>query len=334
MPRIDLQTGVVRESRPEDYCTKVTNVIAADQGTPAPAWEAFLKRAFAHDPELIPFLQRVLGYGLTGFTTEHVVLFAWGPGANGKSTLFNTVRWIMGTYAVVAPPDMLLMTHSDRHPCDLAMLRGARMVFAGELSPGRAWDEAKLKMLTGGEPITARFIRQDFFTYEPRFLLIVHGNHKPSLSCVDEAIRRRILLVPFTQIVPPAERDPDLPAKLKAEGRAILRWMIDGCFEWQRIGLAPPRSVVQASEDYLGAEDTLGQWLDECCVIDPRVEWMPLNMLYASWCAWCDANGMRRWTNKAFSQTLSERGFARHKMNSGVGFRGLRFRPGGGGGQK
>jgi putative DNA primase/helicase len=164
----------------------------------------------------------------------------------------------MGNYAAVAPADMLLVTHGDRHPADMAMLRGARLVTAQELAPGKAWDEPKLKSLTGGDPITARHMRQDFFTYLPAFLLAVAGNHKPSLKGVDEAIRRRLQLIPFLQNIPASERDKDLPEKLKTEGPGILRRLIDGCLEWQRQGLKPPQSVLKASEDYLAAEDLLG----------------------------------------------------------------------------
>jgi putative DNA primase/helicase len=158
-------------------------------------------------------MQRAIGYSLYGQVSAHVLLFGWGQGGNGKGVLLNTVCRVLGDYAAVAPSDLLLVTQSDRHPCDMAMLRGARMVTAQELAPGRAWDEPKLKSLTGGDPITARFMRQDFFTYEPQFTLFVAGNHKPSFKGVDEAIRRRVLLVPFLQVIPEAERDEHLPEK-------------------------------------------------------------------------------------------------------------------------
>ena len=167
-------------------------------------------------------------------------MFCWGQGGNGKGVFFNTLAYVLGDYAVVAAPDLLLETKGDRHPTDMAMLMGARLVIASEVAPGRAWDEPKLKSLTGGDPITARFMRQDFFTYSPQFTLLVAGNHKPSFRSVDEAIRRRVQLVPFLQNIPRAERDPQLFEKLKEEAPAILRKLIDGCLEWQRQGLNPP----------------------------------------------------------------------------------------------
>src|SRR4051794_21813529 len=162
----------------------------------------------------------------------------------------------------------------------MAMLRGARFVTAQELAPGQAWDEPKLKSLTGGDPITARYMRQDFFTFEPQFTLIVAGNHKPSFKGVDEAIRRRVQLVPFLQNIPAEERDKNLPEKLKAEWPVILRWLIDGCLAWQHQGLNPPRSVREASEDYLSAEDVMGQWLEERCHVSPEVKFTQAIVLY------------------------------------------------------
>ena len=239
----------------EDYITKITAVAPAPPGTPAPIWQAFLERIFRHDPELVPFVQRALGYSLLGAVSEHVLLFCWGQGGNGKGVLLNTVSRILGDYAAVAPSDLLLVTQSDRHPCDMAMLRGARMVTAQELAPGRAWDEPKLKSLTGGDPITARFMRQDFFTYEPQFTLWVAGNHKPVPG------RRRGDPAPRPARAVPAgdpggRARPDSAGKLKAEWPAILRWAIDGCLAWQREGLTPPASALAATKDYLDAEDT------------------------------------------------------------------------------
>jgi P4 family phage/plasmid primase-like protien len=323
---VDLHTGELRPGRLEDYITKQTLVGPAPVGTPAPLWGAFLERIFRHDPNLVPYLQRVAGYALTGLATEHVLFFAWGQGGNGKGVFLNTLAHVLAGYAAVAPPDLLLITAGDRHPTDMAMLRGARFVTASEVAPGRAWDEPKLKSLTGGDPITARFMRQDFFTYAPQFTLFVAGNHKPSFRSVDEAVRRRVQLVPFLQNIPKEERDPELGTKLKAEAPAILRWMIDGCLAWQREGLSPPASVREASESYLEGEDALGQWLDERCELD-AAELTPFNALFRDWQAWGQANGGPDWGGKGFSKALDERGFERGKSGSVRGFRGIRLRP-------
>jgi putative DNA primase/helicase len=320
---VDLRTGELREARPGDRITKLTAVAPARAGAPASLWTAFLERTFRHDPELVPFVQRALGYALTRQISEHAVFFAWGQGGNGKGVLLNTASRLLGDYAAVAPQDLLLITQSDRHPCDMAMLRGARLVTAQELAAGRAWDEAKLKSLTGGDPITARFMRQDFFTYEPQLALFVAGNHKPSFKGVDEAIRRRVLLLPFLQNIPPAERDPELPEKLKAEWSAILRWMVEGCLAWQRDGLNPPAGVRLATDDYLDAEDVLGQWLEERCVVSPKLGWTALAALYADWQAWNEARGQQPGTSTRLSKQLDERGFRREKQRTGAGFWGI-----------
>jgi putative DNA primase/helicase len=223
----DLRTGVGRPPNPLDYITKKTACAAAPAGTPHPLWSAFLERATAGNSELQNFLQRYIGYCCTGFTHEHVFVFAYGTGANGKGTFINTVTGVFGDYATVADMNTFLVTRNERHPTDLAKLCGARLVVAQETQKGRIWDETKIKSLTGGDKITARFMRGDFFDFTPSFKLFIVGNHKPRLSTVDEAIRRRMLIVPFTVEIPPEQRDPKLPEKLKSEWPAILRWCIE-----------------------------------------------------------------------------------------------------------
>jgi putative DNA primase/helicase len=264
---IDLQSGEILSHQPTDYMTKIT---AVPPKGPCPLWRKFLDRTFAGDAELIAFVQRVAGYALTGSTREHALFFGFGTGANGKSVLINTISGILGDYHRTAAIETFTASKVDRHPTDLAGLRGARLVTAIETEEGRRWDEAKIKALTGGDRIAARFMRQDFFEYVPAFKLVIAGNHKPSLRSVDESIRRRLNLLPFTVTIPPEERDRDLPEKLKAEWPGILRWMIQGCLEWQRIGLAPPKAVCDATAAYLEAEDAVGAWIEERCQCGPQ----------------------------------------------------------------
>src|SRR5262249_7748703 len=159
---------------------------------------------------------------------------------------------------------------NDRHPTELAGLHGARLVTATETEEGRQWAESKIKVLTGGDKIAARFMRQDFFEFTPQFKLVIAGNHKPGLRSVDEAIRRRLHLIPFTVTIPPNQRDAQLPNKLKAERPGILAWMIQGCLDWQERGLCPPTVVTDATVAYLEAEDALSAWMDDCCRRDPQ----------------------------------------------------------------
>jgi putative DNA primase/helicase len=202
-------------------------------------------------------------------------------------------------------------------------LHGARLVTATETEEGRRWAESRIKQLTGGDVVSARFMRQDFFDYRPQFKLVIAGNHKPSLRSVDEAIRRRFHLIPFAVTIPPIERDGELSEKLKAEWPGILRWLIDGCLEWQKNGLRPPKAVVDATEAYLSAEDAVAAWIDDSCQGN-RSAWEQSSDLFASWSSWAESAGEIAGSQRRFSETLESRGFVRHNTNSARGFYGLR----------
>jgi putative DNA primase/helicase len=325
---VDLRSAKLAPHAPEDYFTKITTV-NADPNCETPLWTAFLQRVTGNDPELIGFLQRMAGYALTGSTQEHALFFHHGVGANGKSTFFNVLSGILGDYHKTAPIETFIASHNERHPTDLASLQGARLVSAIETEEGRRWDESKLKALTGGDPISARFMRQDFFEYTPQFKLIVAGNHKPALRSVDEAIRRRLHLVPWIVVIPPAERDKKLAGKLRREWTGILAWMVQGCIRWQRRGLAPPNAVTNATDAYLEAEDAFKVWIEEYGMLDANA-WEKTITLFAGWKAWCEKSGEYVGNIKRFSQLLELRGAAyaivyqRH-MTQGRGFRGLRL---------
>jgi putative DNA primase/helicase len=256
---IDLRTGLLRAADPVDAISKVT-LVAPAETTDCQRFLAFLRETTGDDPELIRFLQRFSGYCLTGSVQEHALIFVYGPGKNGKSVFLSTVSSIMGDYATTAAMDTLTVATRERHTTDLAMLHGARLVTASETEEGHAWAEARTKQLTGGDPITARFMRENNFTFKPTFKLMIVGNHKPTLHNVDEAARRGFNIAPFTRM--PANPDLKLEAKLRAESAGILRWMIDGCLDWQANGLRRPQSVVEATEEYFSNQDTFGQWLD------------------------------------------------------------------------
>jgi putative DNA primase/helicase len=322
---IDLHTGQLRPHRPEDYMTKAT---AVRPGGDCPRWKAFLTRVTANDADLQAYLQRVAGYCLTGHTSEHAIFFLYGRGANGKSVFVNTLVGVMGDYAVTAPMEAFVESKVDRHPTELAMLRGARLVAATETQAGRHWNEARIKTLTGGDRIPARFMRGDFFEFSPQFKLLISGNHKPALRNVDESMRRRLRLIPFTVTIPPHERDPALPDKLRAEWPGILAWMVEGTLEWRRIGLRPPEAVLSATSDYLDAEDDVAAWLGECCVDDPPAQ-ASSSELYASWKAWAERTGRRggAGSQKALSQALEDKGYAKERQRTGAVFLGLRVIP-------
>jgi putative DNA primase/helicase len=322
---VDLHTGHRRPARSDDYLIKIT-AVGPDASCSIPIWIGFLDRVTGGDTELAAFIRRVLGYGLTGETREHAMFFAYGTGANGKSVLTATVAGILGDYHTSAPIETFVATQQERHPTDLAGLRGARLVTVTETEEGRRWAEAKIKALTGGDRISARLMRQDFFEFLPQFKLWIAGNHKPHLRSVDEAIRRRFHLIPFTVTIPPSERDQRLAEKLKAEWPGILSWMIEGCAEWQRVGLQPPPAVTSATEDYFESEDAVGAWIEDRC--DRRLDnWELTKTLFSSWKEWAETAGERAGTRKHFVQALENRGFHQQRKHNGRGIAGLSIKP-------
>ena len=317
---VDLRTGTTRLNRPGDYCTKITAVSPSGD---CPIWRRFLERVTGKDAELQGFLQRIAGYALTGDISEHALFFAYGTGGNGKGVCFNTLSALLGDYAKIATMDAFTASQNDRHKTELAMLRGARLVVAQETEEGRRWAESRIKALTGGDPITANFMRQDHFTFVPQFKLLIAGNHKPGLRNVDDAMRRRMNLVPFTQTIGPEERDQLLPDKLKNEWPGILRWAIEGCAMWREKGLAAPEAVKAATDEYLAQEDSGAIWLAECCKIDPNLK-TGAGELFASWKEWADRAGEFAGNQKRFSQSLQSRGFVPDRLADGKSaFRGI-----------
>jgi putative DNA primase/helicase len=317
---LDLRGGTTRSHHPENYLTKVTAVPAQGE---CPLWRSFLQKVTNGNADLQLFLQRMAGYALSGSTREHGLFFAYGTGGNGKGVLLNTLTGILASYAAIASMETFTSSSSDRHPADLAMLRGARLVTAQETEEGRRWAESRIKALTGGDPITARFMRQDFFTFTPQFKLVIAGNHRPGLRNVDEAIRRRFHLIPFEVKISADERDPDLPEKLRAEWPGILQWAVDGCMLWQERGLAAPAAVRDATDEYLEAEDAMVSWLGECCKLD-RSLYSNTALLFASWKAWADGAGEYVGSQKRFSQALHARGFEpKRDSKGGRGFIGV-----------
>jgi putative DNA primase/helicase len=277
---VDLRTGDVYEARPEDFITKLA-AVAPSKTADCPLWFKFLHETTNDDRDLIAFLQQYCGYMPTGDIREHALLFVYGPGGNGKSVLLSTVSGILGEYCRTAPMETFTASKSDRHPTELAMLRGARMVCASETEEGRAWAESKIKQITGGDVISARFMRQDFFEFKPQFKLVVIGNHKPNLRNVDDAMRRRFNIVPF--LYKPPNPDKKLEDKLRDEWPGILRWAIDGCLAWQRSGLVRAEVVLDATAEYFSEQDTFRQWIEDCCETGSRALSETTGTLFYSW---------------------------------------------------
>ncbi|MHA6896810.1 phage/plasmid primase, P4 family [Ralstonia pseudosolanacearum] len=318
---VDLRTG---RQRPHDRDDRMTKITTATPGGDCPTWRQFLAEVTGGDAELQAYLQRMAGYALTGSTQEHALFFLYGTGANGKSVFLNTLSTILGDYAANAAMDTFMETRTDRHPTDMAGLRGARFVAAIETEQGRRWAESKVKNLTGGDKISARFMRQDFFEFFPQFKLFVAGNHKPAIRNIDEAMKRRLHLIPFTITVPPERRDKHLQQKLLAERDGILAWAVQGCLDWQRLGrLDPPQQVLDATEEYFEAEDALGRWLDERCVREANAKSLTAE-LFNDWKPWAEAAGEFAGSQKRFADLLLTRGVEKWRNTAGLrGFRGI-----------
>lgn len=294
---VDLTTGELRQHNPKAMHSKSAAVTPRPGAHPL--WSKFLDEVTDSDRDLQRYMQKLAGYALTGDTREQTLNFVWGQGGNGKGTFLRAVEGIMAEYAATAPMETFVSSKGDKHPTDLAGLMGARLVTASETQQGRSWDEQRVKALTGGDKIRARFMRQDFVEFQPRFKLLIIGNHEPQIDNVDEAMRRRIHIIPFN-FKPPVP-DRQLDDKLREEWAEILQWMIDGCMLWQQEGLEPPECVLTRTAEYFDEEDRPGQWLDDSTKPGGH---MTSSDAYRSWQLWCSQQGEYAGTQRDFTKAL------------------------------
>lgn len=324
---IDLRTGQFREHRREDMITKIAPV-TYDPKAQCPQFLRFLATILnAHEDiesaqELGAFLQCYLGYTLTGSTREQCFAVLHGAGSNGKSTLLNAVRFLMGDYSKQATPDTLMQKKfGDGISNDVARLRGARMVTAIETNEGRRLDEAKIKEMTGGDPVTARFMRQEFFEFIPEFKIFLATNHKPEIQGIDDGIWRRVRLIPFdVQFWNPAkgesgpahlEADKTLEEKLKTELPGILNWAISGCIRWQSEGLPAPKKILEATADYRTEQDPLETFLTEKCFQGPQCK-VTNKDLSEAYDEWRKAENCPPLSHRAFPTRMKQKGYEQH----------------------
>ena len=304
---VDLRTGRIRPATPKDYMTKVTGV-RPDHSCPTPKWDAHLEKVFAQNTEIIEYMYRVFGYCLTGSVREKALWFNYGDGDNGKSTTMNVLHWIWGEYARIAPMEMFLYKKfGHEHPTELADLFGARLVMATETEQGKGWSEARLKYLTGGDPIKARKMRKDWFEFPPTHKLMFSGNHRPSLRSPGEAMKSRFNMVPFVVHISKEERIKEIDDQLRAEAPGILHKMIEGCAAWQRDGLNPPTIVTDATKEYMEAEDSLGLWFEKCVEVGNKNDLIFTEVLYASYKEWMAMAGEAPLLQKSFVNELMSR---------------------------
>ncbi|MBI3910328.1 MAG: hypothetical protein HY320_05270 [Armatimonadetes bacterium] len=309
---IDLRTGELRKHRREDLITKLVPV-GYDPEATCPTFDAFLHRILNGREALIAFLWRALGYSLTGITRERVLFVAHGTGRNGKTTLFEAVNSLLGDYALRTPAETVLMKRESAIPNDVAALVGRRFVFASETEEGKRLAVSQVKDLVGGDTISARFMRAEWFRFKPEFKLWLATNHKPVIRDSNRAIWDRIRLIPFTVRIPDGEEDKGLPAKLRAELAGILARAVRGCLEWQRDGLAEPEEVLVATREYWEQEDVLGAFLSECCIRSPEAR-AGATELFQAYVAW---SGDKATSQNRFGRRLREAGYESRRAPSG-----------------
>jgi putative DNA primase/helicase len=319
---IDLRTGALGPHRQEDMITKLAPVIYDAQAV-APMWEHFLKRVLP-DPAVRAWVQRYVGYSLTGDVREQVLAFAYGNGANGKSVLLDVMLGIVGEYGHRSDPELLLAKQGETHQTGTADLEGKRIVVASEIEHNRAWGESMIKRITGDTTITARKMRMDFYTFNATHKLWIAANTKPKVHGTDNGIWRRMRLVPFEVTIPPEEQDKGLVAKLLAtEASGILAWAVRGCLAWQAEGLTVPAAIAAATAGYRADQDVLGHWIEEECIVVSGA-WAGTTELYENYRRWCEREDRHALSRGSLRERLLERpGISEHRKTGARGMRGI-----------
>jgi putative DNA primase/helicase len=317
---IELRTGTLREHRREDFITRFCPVVYEPNAS-YPRWQQFLREIMDGNQSLIEYLQRAIGYSLTGSVAEQCLFFLNGTGSNGKSTFLGTILEMLGDYGMQSIAELLMVRNNEQHPTERADLFRKQFVATVDVESGKRLAESLVKQLTGGDRIRARRMREDFWQFEPTHKLWLAANHKPLIRGQDHAVWRRIRLIPFTVKIPDDRKDKHLPAKLKAELPGILAWAVQGCLEWQRIGLDEPKAVTDATDNYQAEMDTIGQILSECCTIHRERDYVKTKsgVLLGAFCRWSGDRPTPYW----FSARLEEKGFESCRSNDGVYWRGI-----------
>ncbi len=318
---LNLRTGENGGHDPKHYLTKTTLCEYTDKAD-CPQWIRFLNDVFDGNREMLRYIQKAVGYSLTGSIKEQCVFFCYGTGRNGKRTFLNVLSDIMGSYAVNIQPETIMIRYGskDRANSDIARLKGARLVTSAEPNEGMRINEGLLKQLTGGDKVTARYMYKELFEFTPEFKLWMATNHKPVIRGTDTGIWRRMHLIPFTVQIPEEQVDRQLPYKLREEYSAILAWAVEGCLLWQKEGLELPSAVQDAVKEYRSEMDVVSAWLDECCIIGEGRE--KTTDLYQSYVQWAEENNEYKLSSRKFGQEMAKR-FERTKNNGSCYYNGL-----------
>lgn len=320
---IALRTGEIREHRREDYISKLASV-KYDQHAKAPRWIRFLLEIFDGDGDLVEFVQRAVGYTLTGLVREHCLFLLWGVGRNGKSVFLTVLLALLGEYGFQADfQTFLSVQRESRGPReDIASLVGRRFVAASEVREGARLDEAIVKHLTGGDTVRARHLYEGSFEFKPASKIWLACNHRPAVRDTSLGFWSRVRLIPFTQIFEGDRQDQHLTEKLLTELPGILNWAVEGCLRWQEEGLAPPSAVLNATEQYRGESDAVGRFIEDRCVVGDSFT-VRARALYEAYRAWATAAGEDSLTETSFAGRIADRGITKSRTSRGLTYRGI-----------
>lgn len=315
---VDLRTGELKLHDKNDLITKIIPV-EYDPNAECPIWLKFLGTVFENNVAVIEYIQKAIGYSFSGDISEQCLFICYGTGANGKSTFLRTLQSVLGDYAQTADFDTFLVKKSDGARNDIARMQGRRFIAAIEAGDGRRLAETLIKQITGGDVISARYLYAEFFEFIPTFKIWLAANHKPVIRESNNAIWRRIRLIPFNTTIDEKKQDRKLLEKLLCEKAGILRWAVEGCLEWQRTGLGTPEEIKNANVNYKNEMDIIGNFIDDCCILDPLGK-TPSGELYQVYEQWAKANGELPIRQRTFGVRLTERGLS-HSQSGGKRYR-------------
>lgn len=319
---VDLSSGKLMPHDKNKLCSMMAGT-RYDPTAHAPRWRSFIGEVTGENIDLMDYLQTLCGYLLTASVAEHCMAFLYGLGRNGKSVFLETLQSMMGDYACSAAPELVMASKHQGIPNDVARLRGIRAVFMNETEQGARFAESKLKQLTGGDTLNARFLREEFFDFKPTHKLVMRGNYQPTVNGTDDGIWSRIRLVPFTQSFLGRE-DRTLPDALRGELPGVLNWAIEGCLRWQREGLVTPAVVSDAVNDYRSESDTLGRFITDHCEARPAFD-VKSAAFFKKYRQFCEDSGERWVSSKMLPHEMERRGFKQKRLASGVVFLGIQI---------
>lgn len=311
---LNLKNGKAKEPSIKNLITKKSRFVY-NRDAECPTWNLFLLQIFNKDMQLIRFIQKAMGYALSGDVSEQCLFILWGTGANGKSTFLNVLQYLFGDYACSTMIETFMKKNSEQSN-DLARLKGARLVTTSEVEQGKPLSESLIKQITGEDELTARFLYGEYFSFKPTFKIFMATNHKPRIRGADNGIWRRIKMIPFNVTIPPEQRDKNLTEKLISENSGILNWLIQGYSIWRKEGLEEPKAIKEANAEYRMDMDVVGTFVNDCIEFDATLKWRLNNtLLYQTYMRWCSKNNERIQSQKWLTMRMSEKGFKRLLSN-------------------